>query len=152
MSNLLKDYFVNLVGDDITKYGETVSIALLNWVISDEGSWGERVSSLKIVKQGADVVFCDSIGGVAVDSGQCGFFLKSKYDKYVDADAFYDEVCEITTNGERCGLVVGGWGVVSESGYGDGVYGVSVSREEDTNLINGAEIVFIDDEYDEDDE
>lgn len=121
--------------------------------ISDEGDWGNRVASLKIVKQGADIQMNDDIGGVAVDSGQAGFFFKNDYDSKVGTDVFYDNVCHITLSGNECGLVED-FGVVSSSGFGDGWYKVYVSRENgwDSEYLNGAEIVFIDDEYDEDNE
>lgn len=117
-------------------------------VISDEGSWGKRVASLRIERQDAHINYCEEIVGTGVDSGQAGFFLKDNYDTKVSDDAWYKKVCDITLSSPDCGLV-DDWGVVASSGYGDGQYNCYLSK--DGEYCNGAELIFIDEAEDEDD-
>lgn len=124
--------------------------------ISQEGDWwGDRVASLKIVRHNdAAINFEDDLNGIAVDSGQAGFFLKGKYDDNASSKIWYDSVCKITTKDDNCGIV-DNWGVVSSTGFGDGYYKVLVSKVKDVaygEYLNGAEIIFIEDEDDYDEE
>lgn len=99
----------------------------------DEGSWGNRIAELTInhiknSKNKSRTVIYHSIG---VDSGQCGFFDYEYYNKhhnksqYIDdtpeGKDWYERVCDITLNGDSCGTI-DNLGVVSESGFGDGMY------------------------------
>ena len=109
------------------KQGEYIAKA----VVYDCGDWGKRIGELTInhiscPKKKANRVY-SSIG---VDSGQCGFFDYDEYEKvhpkyFVDeteeSKKWYDKVCDITLNGDWCGLV-DDMGVVCSSGYGDGCY------------------------------
>lgn len=110
------------------KKGEYIAKA----VMYDCGDWGKRIGELTInhiscPKKKANNRVYSSIG---VDSGQCGFFDYDKYEKvhptyFVDeteeSKKWYDKVCNITLNGDWCGLV-DDMGVVSSSGIGDGCY------------------------------
>ncbi len=147
------------ITDDVTNYSELGKFLGGTYdcyaTISDEGAWGDRVASLKIVRHNDEVInFEDDLNGIAVDSGQAGFFLKDKYDDNASSKIWYDGVCEITTKDENCGDV-DGWGVVSSTGFGDGFYKVLVSKVKDVadgEYLNGAEIIFIEDEEDYDNE
>mgnify|MGYP003297398165 CR=1 FL=1 len=57
-------------------------------------------------------------------------------------DEFYHKVCELTLSDARGGTV-DDCGVVSESGYGDGVYVCHVKRESNGYIVE-AKIIFID--------
>lgn len=110
------------------KQGEYIAKA----VVYDCGDWGKRIGELTInhiscPKKKANNRVYSSIG---VDSGQCGFFDYDEYEKvhptyFVDENEeshkWYKNVCDITINGDCCGLV-DDMGVVCSSGYGDGCY------------------------------
>jgi hypothetical protein len=91
-----------------------------------------------------------------VDSGQMGIF---DYDAYPDCDkgqeqgdygepGFYNDCCMTTENGAG---IVRGTGVVSLSGYGDGVYSAYVTRSLDGHA-RCVSVVFIEEEEDESEE
>jgi hypothetical protein len=88
-----------------------------------------------------------------VDSGQMGIF---DYDAYPDCDlgqeqgeygepGFYDDCCE-ASDGDAG--IVRGTGVISSSGYGDGVYSAYVTRSTD-GYARCVSVVFIDSDEDE---
>jgi len=110
--------------------------------ISDEGDWGKRIAMLKIKHIGSKPITkyeeLNFNGGV--DSGQFGFFDKEFYrnDEAVkelpkydfggdfkrddeDGEEWYLACCNITLK-KRWGCLPNG--VVSETGFGDGSYGV----------------------------
>ena len=126
----------------------------------NETSWGYRIKEL-IIKhidyQSVEPTEFDS--SVCVDSGQCGFFDYEYYKKYhkkdfVDEDeednAWYHRVCDITLNDPMYGII-DNMGCVSESGYGDGRYGVYVAYNSEMEIV-AVKIVFIEDDYDEEDD
>lgn len=121
---------------------------------SDEGSWGKRIAELHIRLKGSNPLGERYVGGACVDSGQCGFFLANKFRKIYEGEdhgeAFYEKACEITLDADRnrCGII-DGVGVLSESGYGDGMYGVYAEIDENKDVV-GLILEFID--ADEDDE
>lgn len=100
-------------------------------VMVNAGAWGRRIAELTInhistPKKKATTLMCCA----GVDSGQCGFFDAEYYKKYhkaeyVDDDAeslsWYRRVCDITLADKSCGTI-DKKGVVSSSGFGDGVY------------------------------
>lgn len=134
-------------------------------VVSDEGTWGHRVAELHAIKdevwdnyQDLEDVPYDLepiYSSIGVDSGQCGIFDADYYeehqpdDDYDNHTSWYRKVCNLTLNynaGTTDGL-----GVVSESGYGDGRYGLWVAKD-DNDKIFAMKVVFIDDEEDDSDE
>lgn len=105
-------------------------------VIIDGDDWGNRVAELTInhistPKRRAEKLLCCP----GVDSGQCGFFDADYYAKYHKTECindnkededWYNKVCDLTchrgvANDDCCGTI-DNKGVVSESGFGDGMY------------------------------
>lgn len=120
--------------------------------LSDEGSWGTRVASIQIIKDNSHTNSTWELTkiDVGVDSGQAGFFDESFYPEDGGDNAFfYDKVCNLTLGREQGGII-DGFGAVSSTGYGDGGYKCYVARD-DAGQIVAAKIIFIDDEYEEDD-
>lgn len=120
-----------------------------------------RVAQLRIAFNAADLAkpldlstMQNSKIDVGVDSGQVGFFdlreyenlFKVETDDAVAHDEFYDQVCEAVNPFE-----VLGFGVASQTGYGDGGYDCYTRRDKEGNLLE-AVIVFIGDDDDEDGE
>ena len=83
---------------------------------------------------------------VGVDSGQAGFFDDARYDDIPTTR--YEEICRLTDDLAGCFNE----GVVSSSGFGDGLYVLKTMRD-GAGLVIAAEITFIEDEEEiEDDE
>ena len=118
--------------------------------------FGERIGELHIVhkevldkyKELKDIPYspeplCCSIG---VDSGQCGIFDYEYYDRhqpdddYDDPESWYKRICDITLDPPCCGTV-DNVGVVSESGWGDGMY--NLYSYLDTKSTKALKVVFI---------
>lgn len=102
-------------------------------VLKKSDGWGDRNGEIIInhvstpKKKATDLICCPT-----VDSGQCGFFDAEYYDKYhkkafIDEDEedkkWYRRIMDITLNdgNDNCGTI-DGVGVLSESGWGDGMY------------------------------
>jgi hypothetical protein len=94
--------------------------------------------------------------GIGVDTGQVGFFSKDHYPtgdttgEYEDRSTFYGMCCFITTETTyTAGIIASspttGCGVVSSSGWGDGIYDLLVGRAEDGS-IKVAKLDFLIDE------
>ena len=127
---------------------------------SNEGGWGNRVSSLTVLHMNSGRSYSASDWDmtsidVGVDSGQAGFFDNALYPdgertgEFGDLDTFYGKVCDLTCETKESAGVIP-FGAVSSSGYGDGGYKCYVRRM--NGLVVAAKIVFIsDDEEDEDD-
>ena len=91
---------------------------------------------------------------IGVDSGQAGFyddafFVENHGGEYGELDTFYGKNCNATI--EHDTGIIEECGVVSSSGWGDGVYDLYVARDKD-GLVIAAKIVFLYDEEDEDEE
>lgn len=129
-------------------------------LVSEEGSWGDRVAELRIVHEDHDVsdydYDCVSKFEVGVDSGQAGFFDSFMYPRgttgeYGDLYTFYGKACEMTISEEKAGVFP--FGVVSRTGFGDGGYSLWTVKQ--NGKVIAAKIVFIsdndyeDEEYDE---
>jgi hypothetical protein len=136
---------------------------------SDEGDWGNRVSSLTVTHKdyvGKQLRYQEH-GDIGVDSGQAGIFCESSYrnddvaetikngngiriDSIEDGDKWYEKMCRFTLSGEGFGAYESG--VVTSSGFGDGSYPLAVARDEDKNIVSIV-ITYIgeEDEEDEDD-
>ena len=86
-----------------------------------------------------------------VDSGQMGIYDLDKSRDTSDTD--YDRICNITLGAGRSGII-GRYGVVSSTAYGDGTYPVSVKKSASTGAIVYVRIDFdpaeYEDYYDED--
>jgi hypothetical protein len=103
-------------------------------------------------KQGwLDGFTCES-NDIGVDSGQAGFF---DAEFYIGGDdqKFYDQVCDLTLNGDNAGVIA--FGAVSSSGWGDGCYELQTIRHD--GEVVAARIVFMEDtpaedEYNEEDD
>ena len=107
--------------------------------------------------------------GCGVDSGQLGVFDAASYrddsaagslgapnvdfvlpGQFSDGDAWYEQICKFTLDDLGYGSYDSG--VVSSTGYGDGMYPLDVARDQDDKII-GMWITFIDtDPEDEDDD
>lgn len=125
--------------------------------VSDEGSWGDRVSELVVMNEDAGYLFNWQLTNidVGVDSGQAGFFDEAKYPdgertgEYEDLNTFYGQVCEMTLSRKQAGVLP--FGVASSSGYGDGSYRCYVAYNNNNEVV-AARIQFIDDNYEEDED
>ncbi len=123
---------------------------------SDEGDWGTRVAMIvakhKSCRHKVDLAndlaydedkICWTSrwepvhAEIGVDSGQCGIFDSEMYGKseqftgipklpFECDDAFYANCCSLTLGKEQCGVIPSG--IVSSSGYGDGVYDAFLHR------------------------
>ena len=89
-------------------------------------------------------------GRIAVDSGQCGFFDADYYKRhqpdndYNNLDSWYRRICGITLSSKRWGTV-DDKGVVSDTGHGDGLYDLYISKNPDGEIV-GMRVEFIDEE------
>ena len=141
--------------------------------ISDEGNWGNRVARLVIFHESLTVeelALDECLNTIGVDSGQAGFFSDESYrnDTIADrivvptgewsglgimdepGDKWYDKMCALTINEpERWGAYAEG--VVSRSGYGDGMYPV-YAQVNSLGKIVAMEIEFIGPEDEEEDD
>lgn len=123
--------------------------------------WGIRCSVLKVVHvdsfhPSSSFLNWEKVGRIGVDSGQAGIFDVETYrnDKLEiktagtfvpdngDGEAWYGKMCDLTCGDEQWGAYDNG--VVSSSGYGDGMYEVYVSIQNDE--IVGVAIDFLVDE------
>lgn len=130
--------------------------------MSDEGIWGRRVAAITVCH--SDYIdeepdFChEMFFEVGVDSGQAGIFDLAYYEQHhssVDEarelnEEWYDRVCEATLSISQAGIVDEKC-FVSSSGYGDGGY-TCYTAEDLNGYVIGALIVYIDVDYEEDDE
>jgi len=110
------------------------------------------------------------VADIPVDSGQAGFFDKDFYAESKKADkvntekdfdkmtGFYKDCCVITLDDDPFGTLDSNLGVVSASGYGDGVYELYVVKDSADRIV-AARIIFIearnedeDDDWDDEDE
>lgn len=109
--------------------------------MSDEGDWGMRVATVSIFKGNKmwGIEEMERIGSIGVDAGLAGFFN----DKPDFNDDEWIELCNALGNGDAWNLYNG---IFSSSGYGDGSY--DVYANEDRNAFT---IVFIEEEYEDDD-
>jgi len=120
------------------------------WAIEkDEGQWGDRIAVLLIHHADHRVKAWQScwenLGEIGVDSGQAGFFDRSRYPEgdigdFEDPNSFYGGCCEVTLRDPLCGSVPAGF--VSSTGYGDGEYSLIGQRNKRGELVAMA-IVFI---------
>ena len=111
-------------------------------VISNEGSWGERVAQIRVnhvdYPMTEPTEFVDF--EVGVDSGQAGIFDEPYYidhhrdNDYDDPSSWYRKVCNITLSSPGIGTI-DGKGLVSSSGYGDGGYDAYVARNDDGKIV-----------------
>ena len=119
--------------------------------ISNEGMWGERVKSLTAIhsEYTSHSIIEKAPFEVGVDSGQAGIYDEDYYRQYHSEDDcnddWYHDICQLTdpfgTKDDKC--------VVSSSGYGDGGYDCYLLRDKNNEVV-GFQIVFIEDEEDED--
>ena len=118
-------------------------------VTDDTGGWGRRVEALRLRRVGAFPTGTTvEIGENGVDSGQ--MFAGGLETLPLDYEALLKEYED--EDGEwvnRDSLEFGG-GVVSSTGYGDGVYRVTARRDVDGRIAEVA-VLFIEDEEEDDD-
>lgn len=111
---------------------------------SDEGDWGERVSTIEVRHAYYDGPrdFYPEDFEVGVDSGQAGIFDYEYYEMYHTDRSYkhyvnsgwYDKVCNITLARAQAGTI-NNLGFVSSSGYGDGGYTCWTARDSDGKVI-----------------
>lgn len=126
--------------------------------LSDEGVWGTRVVALIAysLEYSDESDEDQDAGEVCVDSGQMSIVSLDAYegsnDGWDDPETFYGDACALTlAEGAFGGLLKGGRGVVSSSGYGDGGYRVAL-RYNATGAVVQITVFFIEDEDDEEEE
>ena len=107
-----------------------------------------RVARLMAVKDGYSYGFSKYYGDyeLPVDSGQMSVWDNGDY---ASPGWSYEEVCELTLSREKCGTLE--HGCASSSGWGDGCY-LGMFYCNDNEEVICVEIVFIDDDYEEEDE
>lgn len=119
--------------------------------VGKDGVWGERVKELTIChvdrKPFTAFKHLDYIGSVGVDSGTCGIYDNSYYESTHDEkhaeEKWYDKnVCSDFHLEKSQGLILENKGIISCSGYGDGMYGVYVKRNEN-GLIHQITLKYI---------
>jgi len=128
-----------------------------NAFVETEDFGRELLGGTRVTKLRAELA-TDQAGGpwvienisIGVDSGQAGIFSMNKYpageraeDGKWNKDKFYDLCCEATIKGKAG--IIDGIGIVSQSGWGDGVYACRTRRDSDKKII-AVEIVFIDED------
>ena len=107
--------------------------------------WGTRVSAIDVINESYnanEIDYVETNFEVGVDSGQAGIFDYIYYVKHHENesgarildDDWYDKVCNITIAKESSGTIDGN-GLVSSSGYGDGLYWCYVAYDIDDKII-----------------
>nr|DAK26669.1 MAG TPA: Protein of unknown function (DUF4241) [Caudoviricetes sp.] len=82
---------------------------------------------------------------IAVDSGQCGFFRAEVYEKVKESlhdNTDFFNACNKAAEDKRKIAIIEEIGVISQSGYGDGLYVLHTQRDEN-NKVFAAELEFI---------
>ena len=113
-------------------------------IISDEGEFGKRVASIGIYKDDEvkDLDSMECIGDIGVDAGLAGFFNDkpdfpdNEWMEFLRKSGVY--------NADDKNYYDCGYGLFSQSGYGDGAYDVYATPERDAFVI-----VFIYDDAEE---
>lgn len=129
---------------------------------SDEGDWGVRIARAAIVLDKFAQAFERGAynkhlaGSTGVDAGLCGFFIGKPDYTSAAWDAFCNRLrridewsCKYTGKTYR-DVYHTEEGFFTSSGYGDGEYSVFLLARSDKPI--GAMVVFIGDEYEDDDE
>ena len=126
---------------------------------SDEGRWGIRCAKIMALHDSEKTPTWESIGVIGVDSGQAGIFdilvfqndatVEPKEKTFLPKEPWYSSCCDLTLAENQAGVIPGG--AVASSGYGDGVYEVFVSKNNDGEIA-GVLIVFIEEEDDEEED
>lgn len=84
---------------------------------------------------------------VCVDSGQC---IIADYNKFIGSEDEYRIICDIT-NSDESGGIIGDYGGVSCTGWGDGEYNAYVKYNK-AGKAKAILVVFMEDEEDEDED
>lgn len=123
---------------------------------SNEGNWGIRCAELVALHKdhlNDIIVWNKTSHQIGVDSGQAGFFDPIKFEThnmqsscdFENPKTFYDKCGQATLSLKRFG-VIENCGIVTSSGYGDGVYDLYIAYSNNGQII-GLRLVFISDEY-----
>jgi hypothetical protein len=106
-----------------------------NWIakaeIKDLGFWGERVVNLLAYVEGSSSAIhrAELVGTVAVDSGQ--MYIADMNNLPVN----YEDLMGAYSEDMNDLVLVFGGGIVSSTGVGDGLYDLSVARDEDDVIV-----------------
>jgi|TARA_R110000803_G_scaffold76504_1_gene141144 hypothetical protein len=123
---------------------------------SDQGEWGDRISSLTIVHENIQSPVWEDHGEVAVDSGQMSIcdvlsyrneevgktlpWMTDKGNPFVGGpNDWYSKMCDRTLTEEMWGVY--DTGVVSSTGFGDGCYRLEISKMD--GIVHGVRVTFI---------
>ena len=142
-------------------------------VKSDEGDWGDRIASLTVLHEIIKSPIWEDIGSVAVDSGQMSIccmtsyrndevakdlpWLTDKGDPFGDhpfrptkekGEKWYVKMCDRTLREEQWGTYESG--VVSSTGYGDGMYKLEICKMDD--MVHGIKVTFLQSEEEREEE
>ncbi|MBK1667017.1 hypothetical protein CKO28_03030 [Rhodovibrio sodomensis] len=111
------------------------------------GWWGQRVSSLVLIKVGEDTTLPieQYVDSLPVDAGLMMFCDADRLPQ-LGPDA-YDEVICCHDNLNRDRFQIDDRGVVSDTGLGDGIYKLRVRRNQEGKIV-AAKVSFLDDEED----
>jgi hypothetical protein len=121
--------------------------------VSDEGNWGQRVSTIIVHHESLGSVEAEDFTEkatfeVGVDSGQAGFWDAEYFcggqGEYDELGTFYGDACTQTLR-TKVGAGVMPGGCVSSSGYGDGGYECTYVKSTRGKVV-AARVVFIEPE------
>lgn len=103
------------------------------------------IHKIKIVHTDAtkNINFKNVSNIIGVDSGQAGFFNAPYYEKNQPVEEWYKRVCNTTDSDLMCGTMDNA-GFVSSSGYGDGLYALEGSKDDDDKYI-ALKLTFVED-------
>jgi len=109
-------------------------------VVREDGKpWNLVITHEDHIRRYRSLQFYTPAYGIYVDSGQVGFFDDHYHAQIVPTEdlspfdhppfgAFYDDCCERTLDENHGGIIKGGWGAVSGTYYGDGVYPLTIAH------------------------
>ena len=163
--NFVKVGFINVTEDDYvvvadpcydfnTRWIDVVEVkrGMYDCYVEEKnyGEWGTRITRLAILKDSFGVEKLNEVGeiatDVAVDSGTMGIyaynFFEKTHEPELDENWYNTFVCgrwdKYRISKDNCGII-------SSSGFGDGMYSVYYYRDEYDDII-GIEVVFIEED------
>ena len=134
------------------KIVKNVKSGLYNVFVLNSDVWGGRIGALCVIheeqaRRNCSLQWEEEGGTIAVDSGQCGIFSldtyrkdnlfkiypKFQFEADRDGDKWYAHMCDKTLSSEQFGVY--GYGAVSSSGIGDGVYDLYTLTDDDGKVV-----------------
>lgn len=133
------------------------------------GVWGRRVARILIVHgeqpedtiqdifdgleelEDSDYEIDEDTKVIGVDSGMAGFFDTEAFDfdaekVWDDPHTFYGACCKAVGEGSDGYGIVGHWGFVSSTGFGDGGYTLRLLKDREKEAVIAMELAFLSEE------